>query len=1260
MGPLRLVVCLVVIVAARDARAVCTGGAPNGSVASTEDCDDGNAVNTDGCSNQCQIVGEHSCARAVSFANLDVEDFPGTTSSWLPDAGNRSAIQTENTPAPTVALFGQDAMRGSYVVRLEVLTVADDDFIGLVLGFSPGDQTDPTASYLVLDWKQVSQSGVAPGLHLAHVRGTVNTGTHASHAIPQRACANPTSSCVTDLAAGRRFGAIGWSDQVPVEAVVTYRPDRLEIRIDNVLEFELRPTEFPGQFPGDVFPPGQLGYYLLSQEQVEFTDLAPSGASVCNLTALDPATLIRPIGTTNVTITTAAQLDDAGDELDPASVLVKSATGGTAIVLANGNVRFVPADRDVAGTYPVTVFACDDDPIIPDCDEATFTVIYAPDSDADGVLDPIDLDDDNDGLLDAFEIGDTDADGLDDALDLDSDGDGLPDPVEAGHAGCTGGVGANGLCDALETSPDSGEPDFEPADSDGDAVIDARDLDSDNDGIGDATEGGADVDGDELPDFRDVDADGDGIFDVDESGQGDVDADDDGAIDGGDADGDGIPDGGDGMPGFGGAMQGVDTDGDGAIDARDTDADGDGVLDRDEAGPAPEDPVDTDGDGDRDFQDLDSDDDATGDGTDNCRLIANPDQLDTDGDGRGDTCDDDANGDGLPDDLGVKGGGCATSGGGGLVVAVALALLVTRKRTLAIAVAIAATFVTARAQPVATSYPAERFQLTAHRDGILGVEWAEVDGHLAIDVGLWLGYADDPVNVYRTTDGERVASLVSRRIGGDLVIALHLFDRVELQLGAPMIVAQGEELGALMSAGELSGFGLGDLRIGAKLELFRGPVAIAAMVGATLPTTTNDDYGGEGGATLAPQLVVSRGGAVGLRASFAIGYRAREQTRVLDLVVDDEVFGGLGVGYRWPSSLGLDGSLDLATGADDVGGAFNRNFAEVRAGLGYDVSHSVRVFAATGLGIAEGFGTPDWRALFGVRLDPRQRPGVVAGDPDRDGVVGARDRCPRAAETINAFADADGCPDDADPDRDGIAGDADRCPTAPEDLDRFSDADGCPDPDNDEDGVLDLVDRCPESGPAANDGCPDPDRDGDTVADRVDVCPDSPGDVAHAGCGDRDLDGLVDPEDNCPDTPGITDYHGCTTKQLVRIVGGKLELLDIVYFAVDRSVIQRRSFRVLDDAARVLVAHPEIARVRVEGHTDDQGNDAYNKQLSQRRADAVVAYLVAQGVAGDRLEAVGIGEERPKVANDSAANRAINRRVELAIQHGVGVRPTQP
>ena len=314
----------------------------------------------------------------------------------------------------------------------------------------------------------------------------------------------------------------------------------------------------------------------------------------------------------------------------------------------------------------------------------------------------------------------------------------------------------------------------------------------------------------------------------------------------------------------------------------------------------------------------------------------------------------------------------------------------------------------------------------------------------------------------------------------------------------------------------------------------------------------------------------------------------------------------------------------------------------------------VTVFAAGGLGVDVGFGTPDARVLVGVRVGAA-RPAAIAAvvdEPDDDGGVGLggdlADPCRDAPE-------ARGCGPDTD--HDGIVDVDDACPTKAEDPDQHEDQDGCPEDDNDGDGLFDRIDACPDAaedvdGIEDDDGCPDPDTDGDSLDDVVDRCPESAGPVDNGGCPDtdRDGDGVVDRLDNCPEVAGSATRQGCKEKQLVAISGGKLELLDIVYFDWNKASIQKRSHKLLKNVATVLAAHPEVTHVTVEGHTDDAGDDAYNKDLSQRRADAVRAFLITAGVAEDRLAAIGYGEERPLADNTTVKGRAQNRRVAFTLE----------
>ncbi len=118
----------------------------------------------------------------------------------------------------------------------------------------------------------------------------------------------------------------------------------------------------------------------------------------------------------------------------------------------------------------------------------------------------------------------------------------------------------------------------------------------------------------------------------------------------------------------------------------------------------------------------------------------------------------------------------------------------------------------------------------------------------------------------------------------------------------------------------------------------------------------------------------------------------------------------------------------------------------------------------------------------------------------------------------------------------------------------------------------------------------------------------------------------------------------------VKIVGDQVRIFDKIYFELDSSEIRRDSFPLLDEVALLLMNHTELELVAVEGHTDDQGDDEYNLELSLLRAQAVRHYLEQVGVEALRLEAYGYGESEPLVVGTSEESRAANRRVEFHIR----------
>jgi outer membrane protein OmpA-like peptidoglycan-associated protein len=268
-------------------------------------------------------------------------------------------------------------------------------------------------------------------------------------------------------------------------------------------------------------------------------------------------------------------------------------------------------------------------------------------------------------------------------------------------------------------------------------------------------------------------------------------------------------------------------------------------------------------------------------------------------------------------------------------------------------------------------------------------------------------------------------------------------------------------------------------------------------------------------------------------------------------------------------------------------------------------------------------------AKAAVDKSPRERcvpPKVVPiGDKDGDGILDNVDQCPNDPEDFDGYQDADGCPD-PDNDADGIPDKDDKCPNDPEDKDGFQDADGCPDPDNDGDGIGDHIDQCPDQpedkdGFQDEDGCPDPDNDGDGIPDTQDKCPNEAG----------------PPPDGCPQK-----------YTLIVVTENKIELKQTVFFDTNKATIKKVSFELLNQVAQALKDNPTI-QVRIEGHTDSQGNDDFNMKLSQRRAESVRTYLIGKGIAGDRMVPQGYGETVPIADNRTSAGRAQNRRVEFVI-----------
>ena len=318
---------------------------------------------------------------------------------------------------------------------------------------------------------------------------------------------------------------------------------------------------------------------------------------------------------------------------------------------------------------------------------------------------------------------------------------------------------------------------------------------------------------------------------------------------------------------------------------------------------------------------------------------------------------------------------------------------------------------------------------------------------------------------------------------------------------------------------------------------------------------------------------------------------------------------GVGGGYSWIDDIGagtLNGTLGLKywiteTLAFDVQTSYKHSFEDY---LPKHFQHSA--------GITFKFG---------------------GTDTDGDGIYDYDDACPEEAG-LEAF---NGCPDS---DNDGIQDSKDDCPYTA----GLAEFNGCPDGDGD--GVMDKDDKCPSvAGLKSLQGCPD--ADGDGIADGDDKCPNESGPAANNGCPwpDTDGDGVLDKDDNCPDKKGTVANNGCP--EVTAAVAKTLnDYAKTILFDTGKTSIKFESAEILKNISDILKEY-STAKFNIDGHTDSVGRESTNQKLSEGRAQAVVDWLVENGISRSRLTARGFGESQPIMDNKTREGRSRNRRVEI-------------
>ncbi len=378
--------------------------------------------------------------------------------------------------------------------------------------------------------------------------------------------------------------------------------------------------------------------------------------------------------------------------------------------------------------------------------------------------------------------------------------------------------------------------------------------------------------------------------------------------------------------------------------------------------------------------------------------------------------------------------------------------------------------------------------------------------------------------------------------------------------------------------------------------------------------------------------------------------------------------------------------------------------AEVLLSAGAVPSPLVSVGAGLGTGLSRGLGSPRLRGLLMIdarqrterdqdadgiadlrdlcRREPEDRDGFRDNDGcpdvdnDQDGLADVRDTCPDQAEVVNGFEDGDGCPDrltvltvrvrpvhGLDEARVTVGAARPVVVFPGESVERRLDLDSV-----DVDVVADGFEAWHREVELL----------GEPLVHEVELVPIRYGSVALEVVGESGdaLDARVRVDDDevlvavdgplelragprrlevsAPgclpssvevDVPagGAAEVRVALRASRISVEAGRLRIEDDIGFEVDAAELAPESAPVLDELAAWLRAHPEAQLVRVEGHADETGTSRYNYELSRRRAEAVVAGLVARGVDPARLEAIGTGEAR------ATGGEGTDRRVELVV-----------
>ena len=567
---------------------------------------------------------------------------------------------------------------------------------------------------------------------------------------------------------------------------------------------------------------------------------------------------------------------------------------------------------------------------------------------------------------------------------------------------------------------------------------------------------------------------------------------------------------------------------------------------------------------------------------------------------------------------------------------------------------------------------------------------------------FWAGglfeYARDPLVQYTLYEGQadpEVTEILSDLYAINASGGYAILDTLRLDLSLPLYLSTtGPDQGP-------QGVGLGDLRLGAMYSIIRpeegdvGGLGLGVFPYVDLPTGNDSRFIGQpgfaGGLKAAVTYELEK-----LTLGADLGAQLNPKITLDNLTNSSRLVANLGVGYLINEKTGVNGELSFAP-------PFRKN-EEKGSDTPIEATLSVRGRSESGgfwtvgaaSALSEGAGAATFRVFVGGGFGKIEN---KPKDMDMDGIVDKLDACPEQPETVNSWKDTDGCPDSLGTLNVSVSfegenwPDADVSVTGPDSAVQKMKSAAQPNsianiqPETSwsatatappclsgmgnatvGEGPTDLKIELQRTAPATlhfivTDEANKPvsgvlaqihsDHTECVVRGRVPLGQDGKADQ-EVGAGKFHV--TLTQNDFLPYETDVEVPSGGEQTITVKLQTGKVKvseqsiiILEMVYFETAKDIIKPESFPLLDQVAMVFKTHPEIKKVEISGHTDSQGKDAYNLDLSDRRAKSVRAYLVSKGVEANRMDAIGYGETKPIDSNNTANGRAKNRRVEFNI-----------